>query len=553
MRRNMLVFSDFGRNAAASRELEDCHKRVKGLRGAAPAHTRLAVLIRLGMVEAAIVDALCPAADRALPLLVLLRQAMDALARGDIEAVDTSLARVASGDLPASIRVTVPEGFAYYALYPAAYTAAVTEWAIAARPPSVVCLGLRSIGTTLASTAAAALHRIGVPVETWTLRPRGHPFDRHVTVDGELLAAWLRRSSTFLVVDEGPGLSGSSLAGTAASLRACGVADDRIVVAAAWNPQASQLRSAAARSSWHRHRVLTAGFDRVRRDVLPDEGVDISAGRWREHFAVPPPWPAAHPQHERVKVVTRDARHIARFAGLGDVGIEIRDRAARLADAGWSAAPAAIADGFLRLPMIEGEPLRAGDLDQGFMAHAADYVAWLRVHECGTETANVEPLAEMLRVNAREALGDDVLPAVERLAADARKHGEPATRIDGRLSPHEWLRTPAGFLKTDALDHHRDHFLPGPADSAWDVAGLFVELDLAADAGASLLDRYAAGSGDRAIAHRLPFYLAAYAAFRLGYCAMAADALAAGEQQRFQQQRQRYADALRRALIPSAV
>jgi hypothetical protein len=37
--------------------------------------------------------------------------------------------------------------------------------------------------------------------------------------------------------------------------------------------------------------------------------------------------------------------------------------------------------------------------------------------------------------------------------------------------PHEWLRVGDRHVRTDALDHHRDHFLPDMTDTAWDVAG----------------------------------------------------------------------------------
>lgn len=73
-----------------------------------------------------------------------------------------------------------------------------------------------------------------------------------------------------------------------------------------------------------------------------------------------------------------------------------------------------------------------------------------------------------------------------------------------------------GIVKTDALDHHADRFLPGAQDAGWDLAAATVEFALPAAAAARLVDRYVSATGDRDIARRLPFYAVAYPAFRIG-------------------------------------
>jgi hypothetical protein len=93
------------------------------------------------------------------------------------------------------------------------------------------------------------------------------------------------------------------------------------------------------------------------------------------------------------------------------------------------------------------------------------------------------------------------------------------------MLPHEWLRTAVGYRKTDALDHHDDHFYPGPQDIAWDVAGTCFEFGLADGARRGFIARYRRASGDLGIARRLPFFAVAYLAFRLGYATLAADTL----------------------------
>jgi hypothetical protein len=559
----VLVFSEGRVTDEGGRALENCRKRVRGLLGTVqlPYDRVRAVLIYVGVVEAAVADALCPDRDRRLPLLCAFRAVMDALGRAlvarprdaaikYVEDASRVLEGVPGNAMPSNLALGTPEGFAFYTLYPEAYAAAAVEWSGRARPSRVLCLGLRGIGTTLASVVRGALEQAGVPASTWTVRPRGHPFDRIVKLDPELVSAWNLDDTTFLLIDEGPGLSGSSLMGTAAALTQLGVPDDRIVVLAAFNPDVERLRSSTARARWPRHRVLTAGFERVRQaladdDAIPGEGEDISGGAWRAYFNLPQPWPAAYPIYERMKFVAGH-KEIVRFAGLGDEGERMRARGERLAAAGWTPAPAGLRQGFLRLPYVAGTIVST--VDQDWLGRAVDFVAWLRNEESETSVADVEPIAEMLRVNAREGLGDSVQPVVDRLVAIAGQFSEPVTAIDGRLMPHEWVRTPSGFVKVDALDHHRGHFLPGCTDAAWDLAGLIVEADVPAPDRDALFLRYLRKTGDRTMAARFPFYRAAYAAFGLGYATLASESLTGAEQRRFQAERNRYAGVLSQAL-----
>ena len=83
----------------------------------------------------------------------------------------------------------------------------------AARPLPVdrriVVIGLRSIGTALAATVAGALAH---PVAAITVRPHGHPFEREIAVTDEFATVLAEPTARYVVVDEGPGLSGSSVA-----------------------------------------------------------------------------------------------------------------------------------------------------------------------------------------------------------------------------------------------------------------------------------------------------------------------------------------------------
>ena len=96
---------------------------------------------------------------------------------------------------------------------------------------------------------------------------------------------------------------------------------------------------------------------------------------------------------------------------------------------------------------------------------------------------------------------------------------------DGRMQPHEWLRTPAGqILKTDSGSHGDDHFFPGPTDIAWDMAGAIVEWRMDVTQRAEFLAAYRIASGDDA-SRRIADFICAYSVFRWAYCTMAANAM----------------------------
>jgi hypothetical protein len=47
---------------------------------------------------------------------------------------------------------------------------------------------------------------------------------------------------------------------------------------------------------------------------------------------------------------------------------------------------------------------------------------------------------------------------------------------DGRMHPYEWIPSENGHLmKVHASRRGDDHFLPGPNDISWDLAGAIVE------------------------------------------------------------------------------
>lgn len=207
--------------------------------------------------------------------------------------------------LPETLAFRIPEGYAYYNLYPETYLEAAQKFYREVGPEQVVCIGLRSIGTSLSSVVSATLENVGCKVGSFTVRPEGHPYCRQVRF-GAVLEEYLRemKHPFFVLVDEGPGLSGSSLCGTAQALSQLGIPDNRIVFVPGYKTDGSTFISEAARGRWNKHRHYTVDFEEIwihnRRLMrnLPDGPVaDLSGGQWRPFLSdgretIPPYSPA---------------------------------------------------------------------------------------------------------------------------------------------------------------------------------------------------------------------------------------------------------------------
>ena len=394
--------------------------------------------------------------------------------------------------------VSPPEGFAYYGLQPGSLARLATDLPLAAGAAAVI--GIRTIGATLSAIVAAALRRRGLTVSRTTVRPVGHPFDREVRL-APSQAAWVRAQreigAVFLVVDEGPGLSGSSLlAAGEAALRA---GASRVKLIGTRDVDAATLR---ARDAVRRFAVF-GGLSSTPRPTSPEgAAIDVSGGAWRVLFCGgEQSWPAVWPQMERLKMLSADGRRLFKFEGLGRWGAAVRERATAIGAAGLGPPPAEASGGFVVYPVVPGRPLTRADVARlPIVARLADYCAF-RAAAFPAPEADHTSLARMLAQDAHALLGETSeksLPLERPIIPDAR------------LQPHEWIATPEGtLLKTDGAAHGDDHLLPGPTDVAWDLAGAVVEWELDDAAQRALLDRYTKASGDRADA-RLPAFVRAY-------------------------------------------
>jgi hypothetical protein len=516
------------------------------------------LLIRLGQIEQAAEDA------SGLPeaLVGRIRRATDAAAAAfyDIWSGHTEFepnwhgaqasAAALAGDaaIPdTSVRVKVPEGFAFYTLFPEQYAAASKQWAAshaADRAGSpVAVIGVRSIGTSLSALVQATLACEGWTVHRFTVRPGGHPFERRV----DLSPGQLRGARFVIVVDEGPGASGSSMAAVARAVVEAGIDPPRVSFFPGHGGEPGPNASDEVRGWWRRIDRYVVPPDQLRWDgrslveqlaerttrLIPGATVerfdDLSGGLWRDaidrtRFPRPPAFPAF--ERTKYRCVTSDGRAVLwKFNGLGGGAEQMMRSLQDRARGGWTPTPLGTAFGFVATPWIDGTPLTRDDVSDDLIAHFGRYIrgsagpALLPDEQAGA----FDRLGEMLYWNAWESLGERAADATRALsdAAAGAGHRQPVLSYgDGRPGPYEWIRTASGrILKVDCAGHDADHTMIGKQPVDWDMAGAIVEWDLDVNRASELQ----AAAGLAGIPReRMDFYCATYAAFRIGMASMCA-------------------------------
>lgn len=518
---NLIVFRDNAREVPAADLLHQVANASGRLTHSSDADAVIDALLLAGQFECALSDCDCPSSSMAEAVTNWLAARMIGCHRGELQ-IRRWLAQLENSSLPARIRISPAEGFAYYALHPADFADAVVPYS---RKKCLAIVGIRSIGTVLSAVAMAELHARGIVAGRITVRPGGHPYDRTLTFD-VLQTSWVeeqrRNDSHFLIVDEGPGLSGSSFLATAEALVTCGVNPDQITLMGTRDVDPQQLCARDAANRWaqfHWEKVSS----RLYRDFAPL--IFVGGGNWRKHLLPPlSEWPPCWQEMERLKFLSCDRKQLFKFEGFGESGAKARERARALSEAGFGPTCDKADSGMSAYQIVEGQALNCADCTTEILDFIANYCAF-RVSEFKTCGIAGNKLQEMTHFNfAQEFRRDLALP----VGSFDSLH--PAV-IDGRMHPHEWIAPSNGKVqKVDAVAHGDDHFVPGPIDIAWDLAGTVVEWNLDLDAEAFLLSRFRSRSGIDA-RDRFPYFLLAYAVFRLSYCRMAASATGTQDEQ----------------------
>lgn len=555
-----------------------------------------ALLIRAGQAEQGVEDAL--PREAAAPCGSAFRAATDAFARAFLarwnhgecptgewaERARAALGEGAralerAGNAPAvSLTLKVPEGFAYYALYPEQYARAARDWAAGRERGPVVVAGVRSIGTTLSALVAATLEADGWDAHRLTTRPSGDPFRREARLPATRVpvAAW------GIVVDEGPGLSGSSMASVALSLRGAGLRAERIAFLTGHGSGPGAMTSDAIREVWESTNVYPAaaapprwgGLDLM--DFLIDatqaaaghaevsDVHDLGGGAWRELlYPRGRCRPAVATSFERAKyrlTLSDGTAVLWKFAGLADrpdgSGPAFEAEAATLcrrARQGWTVPPMAATQGFVAIPWVEGRPLRRADGTRDVAQQIGRYIADAAGPPLSEPQvqASLDRLCRMLSANLTEAIGKSAAERALERAGRVRAAAMPAASAgDGRLAPHEWRCHAGRLLKLDATPHDVTHTIVGLQPAAWDIAAALVEWGFRGPRAQALEGGYEMAGGAPIAREVIAFYRLAYAAFRMGEAALHAAMARSDSEERTRNARaeERYRRAALRAL-----
>lgn len=537
---NLLVFRDGRRRVSGAGLKSALMAQLVEFSDASPKDLKLGALLCAGELECAIADALFDCSPCFARLSDVLAEAF--LAGQLTDHFQNTKEAVAQAPVPENVTVSTPEGFAYYALQPSAYAQVLDRLPLL--PERVVVIGIRSIGATLSAVTAAAARLRGSQAIRFTVRPAGHPYNRGTEFlpnQLHIIQRGIAGNACFLIVDEGPGLSGSSFLSVAEALEVAGVAREKIILLSAHEPNPETLCSTNAAQRWRRFRCVPVASEPFR---PTGAGAFVGGGEWRSGlFHDESEWPAVWSNMERVKYLATENREdrggkLLKFVGLGHYGGGVLEREKRVAEAGFAPMPRPEENGFVSYPWLNSRPMVAADLSHDILIRLAEYCAF-RAKAFSISGANIRSLQEMVDHNLAE-FGFD-LPVALKL--------ERPVVADGRMQPHEWIMSSESkLLKTDCGSHGDDHFYPGPTDIAWDLAGAIVEWRMNVAQSAEFLRLYSRTIGDDPSA-RITDYIHAYTVFRCAYCKMAANAMqGTAEQVRLDRATSTYAALLESAL-----
>jgi hypothetical protein len=464
-------------------------------------------LIRAGEIETGLEDAGSPATTR---LAGLVDELAVAAGTGKLPS-SRCLHSLGAVDCPPSIRCSHPEGFSYYGLNPLDF-ADLARRIAPDLAQHIAVIGVRSVGSTLGAVVAATLRTNGHLARRITVRPAGEPYQRKTIFIGAQMP-WIQdqmqHQADFVVVDEGPGFSGSTFLSVARALLDAGVPRPRIVLLGSRPFPAAAPEERA--QEWTRFRSYIVDYGR---HVPHGVGRSLGGGAWREViYSDRSHWPACWTDQERIKHLSSDGKVFFKFEGFGRFGKLARTQAKALAQAGFSPGLPVWDSGFIGYQFLHGRPLRSADLTEDLLSALASYCVF-RLTNFPAADSDTAMLQEMMRVNLEVEFHRQQQP--ERL------YLERPIYADCRMLPHEWFLTPEGrVLKTDSVSHGEGHQLPGPVDIAWDLAGAIIEWGLSPVQADIFLSQYRRQSGEDP-RNRLPGYLLAYSVLRAAQCRMAA-------------------------------
>ena len=463
---------------------------------------------------------------------------------------------------PESVRAVlkVPEGFAYYGLFPEQYCAAAWAWIAKWRPKvrgTVLVIGVRSVGTTLSAIVSAALESAGMAAERITVRPLGPSFARELTLEPTVI----KDVAAAIVVDEGPGLSGSSMAAVGTALERAGLPRHSIAFICGHDRGPGPKATTETRAFWKTvpsfsMPVASPIFGgRSLHNHLADELTKLLGSSveplpeddWRKLAYVDTrDWPPSPNQllAPRFRVRTPTGVIALEFGGTATIdGRTMASQAIAQYEqrtfAGYAPAPIGIVSGYVARHWLEGVALRSRDIEPGLLVSLAHYVTAMAGAPLDTATLAAAQLARASWAydNLAEALGES---AAQRAAAYVEAGSVlplswTRAAFEYDLAPQHWMRTRDGAIaKIGGPGHAHGSTVVGIQPVLWDVVSLLIEWNLGrADA------RAVVGAIERELGASLPrpalrAFMLSYIAFKIGELNLGREgALDAAEAERY--------------------
>jgi hypothetical protein len=443
------------------------------------------------------------------------------------------------------LTVKIPEGFAFYALFPEQYILSAARWINKnSSAKKLLVVGLRSIGTSLSAVVSETLRASGLETIRVTVRPRGNPFERTVSFGKNFPAEFCHA----LVVDEGPGISGSSIVAAAEALVAKGIPRENIsFFPGNENPPGSEA-SGKTRNWWNstpRHFtplnavrwngksleqiLLEKSNDLSSCENQFDEIRDVSNGVWRNlAYASEADWPAVNIPFERAKFLCSNGSEkiLWKFTGLVS-----DEKTLPVSDEILIPEHLETLQGFAATRWIDGARLTRRDKSPRLLKSIANHLLRVAGNELSSADVDsgIERLTKMFRRNCELVFGAETLCEIDFLANNAREffsaipHGIFSRSYgDGRVAPQEWVRTDSGAIfKTDIGGHDADHTIVGKQSLLWDIAGVIVEWNLDANLTATFVESFQ--TNEKPNRNALTFFELSYAAFRMGQSLLCAE------------------------------
>lgn len=477
-------------------------------------------LVRAAEIETGLSD--CNSPDAALMAPIVDSIAAVCCGARPAQTLGPALSGLEQIDGKISLRCAHPEGFSYYGLHPLDF--ADLTWSLhGSLRPSLAIIGVRSAGIALSAIVCAVLAAQGKDAQRTSVRPQGEPYHRKTlftAAQSQWIQSRLEQEADFLVVDEGPGFSGSTFLSVARALQDAGVPASRVLLLGS---RPFQNRTETNEDNeWNQYKLHSIAYGR---NIPHDAGEYFGNGFWREKlYSQRAQWPACWTEVERSKHLTSDSRHLLKFEGFGRFGERCREQAMLLAAEGFSPAVLSLEQGWACYELVDGRPLDRGHKNPQLLSRLADYCAF-RVRNFPAAFSDLEALKNMLENNLELQLG-----------MKASMGEIPLERLvlpDCRMLPHEWLLTAEGkVLKCDVVGHAEGHELPGPVDIAWDLAATIIDWDLSPEETEFFLEKYRRQSSDDPDG-RLPAYLLLYSVFRMAFCRMGATSMGAWREARY--------------------